>query len=319
MNLPKRCTAIKSLLLTLLLGMVSAAQAASGAGAGVGVVTHLSGPLFVSKADGSVRVLGVQSAVEVGDTLSTQGRGYAKVQFSDDSQLTLQPDTVVTLDTYYFHPSAPAVDEMLFTLKQGGVRSDVGQLGQRSPDRVTLVTPGGRIELRSATALVQYMPETGKVAVIGRFSQPLALFGTELQASAAQSDGTYGVALTHIAARYSYRLAHVAAWLESALASHASLFAAVVGGSAPVSAGGRAPGLYVQVLDGLIHVTNSAGTQNFSAGQFGFTPSFNQPPVLVPTNPGIPFTPPPVFNTSTAASTTAGSGRVTGGVDCEVR
>lgn len=87
---------------------------------------------------------------------------------------------------------------------------------------------------------------------------------------------------------------------------------------APVPAAGRAPGLYVQVLDGLIHVTNPVGTQNFSAGQFGFTPSFTQPPVIVPTNPSMQFTPPPVFNSSTgpAASNTPGKSN---NVDCEVR
>jgi filamentous hemagglutinin family protein len=66
-----------------------------------------------------------------------------------------------------------------------------------------------------------------------------------------------------------------------------------------VNTNGRSPGLYVQVLDGMIHVTNGGGAQNFSAGQFGFTPSFQQPPVILPTNPGMQFTPPPVFQPNT--------------------
>ena len=81
----------------------------------------------------------------------------------------------------------------------------------------------------------------------------------------------------------------------------------------------RSPGLYVQVLDGLIHVTNPAGTSNFSAGQFGYTPNFRQPPVLLPTNPGIPFTPPPVFNSSTGPSASNGTPGKSNNVDCEVR
>jgi len=309
MNLPKKCTAIKSLLLTLLLGTAAAVQAAPGAG----VVTHLSGPLFVNKADGSVRVLGVQSSVEVGDTLSTPGRGYAKVQFSDDSQLTLQPDTVLTLDKYYFHPSAPAVDEMLFTLKQGGLRSDVGQLGQRSPDRVTLVTPLGRMELQSATAVVQFLPEPENVAGIGRFSRPLALIGAEFQASAVESETSYGTVLASVAARYAYRLADAAAWLEPRLAGPLSSIAAAV--SPPV--GSTSPGLYVQVLDGQIILANKGGASTFTAGQFGYTPNFKQPPVILPTNPGIPFTPPPVFNSSTASSPKAST--AASAVDCVVR
>jgi len=87
----------------------------------------------------------------------------------------------------------------------------------------------------------------------------------------------------------------------------------------PVPTATRAPGLYVQVLDGLIHVTNPVGTQNFSAGQFGFTPSFKQPPVLLPTNPGVQFTPPPVFSSSTGPMASNGTPGKSNNVDCEVR
>ena len=81
----------------------------------------------------------------------------------------------------------------------------------------------------------------------------------------------------------------------------------------------RVPGLYVQVLDGLIHVTNPAGAQNFSAGQFGFTPNFRQPPVPLPVNPGIPFTPPPVFSSSSPGPSSAAGGSKPATVDCVVR
>ncbi|WP_435469543.1 hypothetical protein [Variovorax sp. GB1P17] len=86
----------------------------------------------------------------------------------------------------------------------------------------------------------------------------------------------------------------------------------------PVPGAGRAPGLYVQVLDGLIHVTNPAGTSNFSSGQFGYAPSFRQPPVMLPANPGIPFTPPPAFSSSTPVASNGGAPK-SNAVDCEVR
>jgi hypothetical protein len=54
--------------------------------------------------------------------------------------------------------------------------------------------------------------------------------------------------------------------------------------------------LYVQVIDGLINVANSGGASNFAAGQFGYVPNASHPPVLVPQNPGIKFTPPPAFS-----------------------
>ena len=92
-------------------------------------------------------------------------------------------------------------------------------------------------------------------------------------------------------------------------------------GGVPAGPGGRAPGLYVQVLDGMINLSNNGGAQNFAAGQFGFTPSVSAPPVVLPANPGIQFTPPPAFQapaTGPQASATGDSGK-SGNIDCEVR
>ncbi|MCE4060419.1 hypothetical protein LXM60_09420 [Pandoraea sputorum] len=64
-------------------------------------------------------------------------------------------------------------------------------------------------------------------------------------------------------------------------------------GVAPTS---MAPGLYVQVIDGLVALNNPGGAQQFQAGQFGFSPSFTVPPIVVPQNPGLLFAPPPTFS-----------------------
>jgi hypothetical protein len=78
-----------------------------------------------------------------------------------------------------------------------------------------------------------------------------------------------------------------------------------------------APGLYVQVLDGVINLSNKGGSQNFSAGQFGFTPNFNQPPVVLPANPGIQFTPPPAFSAPPLVGGAMGVGK-SGGLECTI-
>ena len=77
------------------------------------------------------------------------------------------------------------------------------------------------------------------------------------------------------------------------------------------------PGLYVQVLDGMVTLSNTGGSQNFAAGQFGFTPNFQQPPVILPKNPGLQFTPPPSFSSNTGSQGTGGG--KPGDVDCIVR
>lgn len=103
--------------------------------------------------------------------------------------------------------------------------------------------------------------------------------------------------------------------LLAALASTAALAQANVP-VIPSPTGSRAPGLYVAVLDGSIKVTNPAGTTNFSAGQFGYTPSPIQPPVIVPKIPTL-LPPPPAFNP--AASGNRASAPKSTAVDCIVR
>ncbi len=85
----------------------------------------------------------------------------------------------------------------------------------------------------------------------------------------------------------------------------------------PPSPGGTLqPGLYVQVLDGMINVSNQGGSSSFAAGQFGYTPNVQQPPVVLPVNPGMQFTPPPVFNAPSSSSTASAKSNT---VDCVVR
>lgn len=98
------------------------------------------------------------------------------------------------------------------------------------------------------------------------------------------------------------------------------------GGAPPNPAGATAqngppvlaPGLHLSVTDGAIVVTNSGGSLGFQAGQFGFVPSLTQPPVIVPSNPGLQFTPPPVFNSTSGPAASSGPGQGQA-VDCIVR
>lgn len=80
-----------------------------------------------------------------------------------------------------------------------------------------------------------------------------------------------------------------------------------------------APGLHVAVIDGAINLSNAGGSVNFSSGQFGFTNIATTPPIVVPANPGLKFSPPPSFVTVLQPTTGTGLNPTTGSVDCEVR
>lgn len=305
MNQPKKCTAIKSLLLLAALCAATMVQAAPAAETAVGTVMHLSGPLLAKKANGSVRVLGMKSTVEPGDTLSTQGKAYAQIKFSDESVLILQPDTVLTIDRFSYEAGKPSADSIAFTLVQGGVRSNSGLIGKRSKDSVQLVTPTANISMQAANVIVKYVKPDAEAIAAARQAYLLASTAAlDVSMQLTRSDMHAPAAIQPL------MLAQINVPLPTGLTPTAN-----PGMTAPLP-----PGLYVQVIDGLINVTNKGGAQNFSAGQFGFTPSPLQPPVIVPKNPGLQFTPPVAFNlpppAGTGNNTTPAKSNA---VDCEVR
>lgn len=246
-----------------------------------GTVVQLSGPLLAKKADGAVKILSLKSEVESGDTLVTEKNTYAMVKFIDNSEMTLKPATTIKIDSFAFDNGKPDGDSASFSLVKGGLRSVTGLLGKRNKEKFEMKTPSATIGIRGTTFIAEWV-EPSEAAV---------------------------------AAREAYNFASTAALDPGAAPVRPLLLAQNT--PAPPS-GARAPGLYVQVIDGLIHVTNPSGTSNFAAGQFGYTASPTQPPVVVPKNPGIQFTPPPQFSQSTGPSASTGPAK-SNAVDCEVR
>jgi hypothetical protein len=252
-NQPQKCTAIKAwgaLLFAALLMAGNAAWAAQVAG----VVARLSGPLMAKKADGSVKVLGLRSEVESGDTLVSEKNTYAQIKFIDNSEITLRPGTTFRIEKFSFDDGKPEADSANYSLVKGGLRSITGLMGKRNKEKFLLKTPNATIGIRGTTFVAQYVP--------------------------APMDGQPD------------------------------------GPRAPM----LAPGLHLSVSDGAIIVTNNGGSLGFSAGQFGYVPNLNQPPLIVPGNPNLLFAPPPSFDAPAigplASQEPAGPANA---VDCIVR
>ncbi|MET3131647.1 hypothetical protein AAKU55_001910 [Oxalobacteraceae bacterium GrIS 1.11] len=288
MSQSRKCIAIRALLLLALFCWGALAYAAQVAG----TVMNLSGPLLAKKADGSAKILAVKSEVEQGDTLVTEKNTYALIKFIDNSELTLRPGTSFTIDKFSFEAGKPDQDNASFNLLKGGLRSITGLLGKRNKERFLLKTPSATIGIRGTTFIVEFVPEPEAALAAARLAYQLA------STAALDTTGSDGLAAGPI--------------LPLTLAQ-----AQAPSPVPPPVPGARPPGLYVQVLDGLIHVSNSGGAQTFSAGQFGFTPSFKQPPVILPANPGMQFQPPPAFTPSAGPGTS--SSAKSGSVDCQVR
>ncbi len=285
----QKCTAIKGLLFAALLGFGGAAWAAQVAGA----VTRLSGPLMAKKADGSVKVLALRSEIESGDTLVSEKNTYAQIKFIDNSEITLRPGTTFKVENFAYDEGKPEADSANFSLVKGGLRSITGLMGKRNKEKFSLKTPSATIGIRGTTFVAQYVPPL-----------PAGAGGLNL------ANNVTGLLNQQAGGK-------VARGPDGPL----SVPTGVQGKLPPAGAAtGLPPGLHVQVSDGMIVVTNNGGALNFAAGQFGFVPNMAQPPVIVPSNPGLQFTPPPVFNLPVGGTNGTGQARQDPNqVDCEVR
>ncbi len=289
-----RCFAIKGLLIcSLMLALVPAHAQQQ-----VANVLQVSGVLLKQTQDGAIKVLKGKSPIDAGDILTTQAKSYAQVRLTDESRVILQPGTTLVIESIDIDASAPEKSKITLQLKQGGVRITTAPGSRKGEHSLTVTTPAGMIEMENASVIVNYFPETAKVD-LGRHAWLLASTAA-LDAAPTSDAGTASVAIQP---------------LQVAQANTPT---------SPINLPGSpslAPGLYVHVIDGLISLSNKGGSQNFAAGQFGYTASFVKPPVVVPANPGIQFTPPPAFsvNNASPSGTSLPSGGKAAVIDCEVR
>ena len=193
------------------------------------------------------------------------------------------------------------------------------------PDgRQAILGPNTRLKITGPAALAL---ASGDLQVItnvlraGAGELKIEAGGTTVQAGAASFNLSYRPDLQAAVAQRAYARASLAL-ASGGIASDAGqpspLWQTVAQLLPPPGAPrtGLPPGLYVHVIDGSINLSNKGGSQNFAAGQFGYTPSPIQPPVIVPRNPVIQFTPPPAFSAPPNSSSGGGKPQT---VDCEVR
>ncbi|MBU2027854.1 MAG: FecR domain-containing protein [Proteobacteria bacterium] len=143
-----RSIAISLILLSLLLIFSSVSFAETE----VGRVTHLSGPLFAKKADGTTRALSIKSAVELGDTLVTEKKTYARIKFTDNSEINMRPGTQLKVSEYSFDQAKPKEDKVAMNLVKGGMRAITGMIGKRGDqDSYKLITETAVAGIRGTT------------------------------------------------------------------------------------------------------------------------------------------------------------------------
>ncbi|MBF0219526.1 MAG: FecR domain-containing protein [Gammaproteobacteria bacterium] len=131
------------LLLVALFSLLSSAAYAS-----AGVVTHLSGTLVATLADGSSKILAVKSEVAAGETLTTQAKTYARIKFSDGGEVVLRPNSQFAVKAYSYDEAQPQTDNVAVGLLKGGMRMVTGLVGKRNADQVKVETATATVGIR---------------------------------------------------------------------------------------------------------------------------------------------------------------------------
>lgn len=258
----RRITATSALVAAIF--AVSIAGPASAQQKGAGYVSNLSGPLFVVKSDGSRRVLSTQSVVSAGDMLVTEDKTYARVRFSDTSEVTLRPGTQFQIEAYSFDRDAPEKDNIAFRMFRGALRTVTGLIGHRSgADAYKLSTDSATIGIRGTIfGVTVCLPGTCGSLAPGTYVNVI--------------DGRVAIAPP------------VVPVITVPGAPAAAPPAAPPGAppAAPPTAPPTAPPA----------AAPAAAPVVLSAGQFGYVPPAG-PPVQLPSDPGIGrlFAPPPSF------------------------
>ncbi|MGE0388425.1 MAG: FecR domain-containing protein [Gammaproteobacteria bacterium] len=161
-----------------------------------GTVQHLSGTLYVQRADGSVRLLSEKSQVQVGDVVSTERETYAQLKMTDGGQITMRPNTQLRIEGYQFSEQEPEKDNFVFALLKGGLRAVTGLIGKRvNRDAYRLRTATATVGIRGTDFNAIEVPPGGGAnapapgvyVVVSDGIVVLTAGGTELLAGAGQT------------------------------------------------------------------------------------------------------------------------------------
>jgi hypothetical protein len=259
------------------------ASAFTHAAAPAGTINQLSGIVVALKPDGRQRILATASLVEVGDTLVSEADSYVRLRLDNGNEALLGPMTRLKVERF-------SPQESALTLVGGLVQAS-GGLQQPTGHRFTLVAGGTTAVVGTSSVIASYVAAPGAAVALRETWRRSSLAAVDV---GTLTDGGDNLPLREVLAQVNMPLP-------------------------PSATGVLAPGLHVFVIDGLIMMNNNGGSQAFSAGQFGFVRNNITPPLIVPNNPGLKFSPPPVFAQASSPANNNNNQPKPGAVDCEVR
>ena len=238
-------------------------------------VTHLSGSLSATR-NGKLVVLARDSMVMPGDTLSTGDDSWARIAFTDRSEMVLRPKTITEIENYSFKTEDQRADNFALRLVKGGLRMVTGVLGKRSRGNVKITA------------------ETSTIGIRGTH------FGMRLCKGDCQTEAPSGVSGSpqkpDQTAGSSQRGSGGPGFLKASLSVDGAEgddggawgLVKTDSGSGTSMPGPQVPdGLHVDVASGAVQLSNDMGSVIVGTGQFGYT-GVGIPPSLIPKESSAP-------------------------------
>jgi hypothetical protein len=134
--------------------MVVAAMAALPAlGADVGLVKVSLGTVMVERA-GTRMPAPVGTALQASDVVVTGADGAAGITFTDNSLVSVGPDSVFAIDKYAFDNTTYA-GEFQGTLSKGRLAAVSGKMVKQTPESMRIRTPSAIMGVRGTEFVVQ--------------------------------------------------------------------------------------------------------------------------------------------------------------------
>lgn len=129
-----------------------------------GRINFVSGPVTIVSTDSQPRAAKKGDSIETGDRIET-GSGRAQVRFVDGAFLSLQPNTVFSVEQYRYRNPAAGEDSLLLSLLKGGMRTVTGAIGKANRAAYQVRTPVATIGIRGTEYLAELNGQTLQVAV----------------------------------------------------------------------------------------------------------------------------------------------------------
>jgi hypothetical protein len=127
--------------------------AASSFAADVGLVKVAAGKVQIERG-GKLIDVRVGTSVQAADVLRTGPDGAAGITFTDNSLLSIGPNSVLAIDKYEFDTTTN-VGAFDTTLKQGRLAAVSGKMVKQSPESMKVRTPASVMGVRGTEFVVQ--------------------------------------------------------------------------------------------------------------------------------------------------------------------